>query len=165
MLPTGNVTDCTGRIRNLMGRPNLVQDPLTVATVIEHVAKGNTSLQAASAAGVSDRTVGRIKRATPERLERARQRVAERQMRIVLSDTDRMTQARCDDASNVDSKTGAQSYRAVYEVAQMVGKGPTFIGGDVNVTVLDSSQHVHLANADSAELAARLAALSEQLGT
>ncbi len=153
-----------GRIGD-MGRPNLVEDPATIATVIEHTANGATRLQAAEAASVSETTVGRVKRSNPDRLARARDRAAERQMRMVLKRTERMTDARCSDAENVDSKTGAQSYRAVYEVAQMVGKGPTFIGGDVNVTVLDSSQHVHLAAADSDELQRRLDALSEQLGT
>ena len=148
-----------------IGRPSLVNNPAVVADVITRSAAGQTIQQTGEAANVSHATVSRVRRTHADRIDRARKRAEIIQITKVLAEMEAMTHSRCTDAKNDESKTGAQSYRAVCEVAQMVGKGPTFIGGDVNVTVLDSSQHVHLANADSDELQQRLDALSAQLGT
>jgi len=79
---------------------------------------------------------------------------------MVQTHGDTATQARLDDASDVESRTGPQSYRAVMEAAGIIGNGVQIHNGDVNV----SSQHIHLGDATLQRDPARLAELRKSLG-
>ena len=118
------------------GRPCLVSNPHVAGEIVSMIANGSSQADAARALKVSASTVSRVVRARERDIEEMRREIQERVARKVLKGADKATQARLDDASDVESRTGPQSYRAVMEAVGVVGGVRNIeIHGDVDASV------------------------------
>ena len=125
------------------------------AVIIQAAAAGATVRQAARAA---DCSVGTAHASIAHHGEYVEQRRREHAVNV-LERIDPATDARLTDASNPESRTGPQSYRALLESIAWIGKnGDTHIHGDVNVGSIDA-RSINLDSSDADALAAKRAAL------
>ena len=138
--------------------------PEVVDAALLAVADGATHAAAAQIVGVTQPTVSKWVARLQERLERLTLRLRARATRNVLAGIDGMTAARIRDASNEESRTGAQSYDAL--MRHSLPKGPeslTVYGGvDLSQTLVNAD--VRAIVLDPAKRDALLAEAYEKLG-
>ena len=115
-------------------------------------ASGDTFHAIAKRAGLAVSNVFHICSRHSEWIEAAKKRIAQN----ILENFDNPTVARLVDASNPESRTGPQSYRALAEVAGIIGRGLQ-IGGDltINTQVNVSLAGLDLTHDANAETSAR----------
>lgn len=104
--------------------------PLRDALICRRRAEGASFREIGEETGVDKATAHRV----ATRFEDWVAAQKEEHTRNVLRRLPNATDARLTDASNAESRTGAQSYRVLLESLRWVGNGDTHVHGDVNIS-------------------------------
>lgn len=144
-------------------KPEIIEGPKTAKDIaaLTRLVSGDTKRSIARDDGRSERTIRRVEESNSLFIATLKEQIGAK----FRADIIRATEARLCDAKNVESKTGAQSYRVVGEAMGLIGGRS---GGGVNVHVGDVHNAQTNVQVNAETLATfdieELAALRKQLG-
>lgn len=133
---------------------NPILGPAETIKLLAERAQGKTLREAGQEVGISERTACEYAKRHPDLLRELTLELQAEAIDEVLSDKRRALRARLQDAADVTSRTGPQSFRVVHEVAGSIGKAPQVLIDQSVTNVVDLSQRIELTPADLAELEA-----------